>query len=239
MMNPSISWQFALQLLAIWFRGLTTFEMKLWSHSRNIFHSLKVNWNEKKFMATLLTPHILRLDFCTSIRYCYAYRMSHEQPLFCWASALWVSQILSPHRHLILSRPRARLSIAQWDLHNQSCYESSDDQLLPKIPPAVCIRSFHFLWLMANRFIATYLTTSQSDIARALQYLGPIIESRIAQSKRPKSEQGEMPVRQSSLSYLRPYIDRDDRTIWSAGWLNPQHTKVNLTLVRLLYVFWW
>jgi len=139
----------------------------------------------------------------------------------------------------VLPRPRARLSIAQWDLHNQSCYESSDDQLLPKIPPAVCIRSFHFLWLMANRFIATYLTTSQSDIARALQYLGPIIESRIAQSKWPKSEQGEMPVRQSSLSYLRPYIDRDDRMIWSAGWLNVQRTKVNSTLVRLLYVFWW
>ena len=100
-----------------------------------------------------------------------------------------------------LCRPRARLSIAQRDLHNQSRYESSNHQLLPKVPPAVCILSYSFLWLMTNRFIATYLATSRAYVARALQYLGPIIESRIAQAKRPKSEQGEMPVRQSTLQY--------------------------------------
>ena len=114
-----------------------------------------------------------------------------------------------------LSRPRTRLSIAQCR------FESPDDQLFPKVPSAVCILSFRFLWLMINRFIATYLTTSRSDVARAFRYLGPTIESRIAQAKRPKSEQGEMPVRQPSLPYLWTYINQDDRTIWSAGWLNP------------------
>lgn len=42
-------------------------------------------------------------------------------------------------------------------------------------------------------FIATYLTTSRRDIARSIRYLGPTIEARIAQAKRPESEQGELP----------------------------------------------
>ena len=239
MMNPSISWQFALQLLAIWSRGLTTFEMKLWSHSKNIFHSLKVlEWKEAYSNATYIYldwtsvpayDTVMHIVCRTSNRYFVGL------PICEYLSSVRLDNFWSNS----LLRPRARLSIAQRDLHNQSCYESSDDQLLPEVPPAVCILSFRFLWLMANRFIATYLTTSRSDITRALQYLGPIIESRIAQSKRPKSEQGEMPVCQSSLPYLWPYIDRDDRMIWSAGWLNPQHTKVNLILVRLPSAFWW
>ncbi|KAJ3557279.1 hypothetical protein NP233_g11785 [Leucocoprinus birnbaumii] len=44
-----------------------------------------------------------------------------------------------------------------------------------------------------RHFVASYLTTSRRDVAKALHYLGPILEARIAQAKLPESEKGERP----------------------------------------------
>lgn len=202
-MSSSILQQFALLLLAIWSRSLTTFGMKSWSHSRIIFHWPKVNWNKARSNDSHCLPRIY-LDWTPVPAYdtlmhiiC---RTSNRYFVGLPLCEYWYFKLsirLGNFWLNLMIRPRTGISIAQRDLYSQYRCESSDYQLLPKVPQAVCHYPSFVIFCdwQSNRFIATYLTTSRRDIARSIRYLGPTIEARIAQAKRPESEQGELPVR--------------------------------------------